>query len=129
MAQPSTDVFSTVANKDYLSFFPNGKPQYKKIVDFLELKKAEVAKATNLQETVIRYDERMPQDLQDRLVQIASVCELVAEYFKGDITKTVLWFKTSNPMLGNMSPRDMIRLGLYKKVLKFILAAKSGNHA
>ena len=38
-------------------------------------------------------------------------------------TKTKLWFQTPNPMLGNVSPRDMIRLGRYNKLVRFVTQA------
>jgi hypothetical protein len=51
----------------------------------------------------------------------------VAGYFEGDIEKTALWFRTPNPMLGNISPRDMIRFGRYKRLLKFVTEAREAN--
>jgi len=35
----------------------------------------------------------------------------------------VAWFKARNPLLGDVSPRDMIRLGRYEKLRKFIISA------
>jgi hypothetical protein len=46
---------------------------------------------------------------------------------KGDVRKTVLWLTLPNPMLGNVSPRDMIRFGRYKRLSKFIANALSEN--
>jgi hypothetical protein len=37
--------------------------------------------------------------------------------------KTKLWLQTPNPMLGNASPRDMIRFGRYNKLLRFVTQA------
>jgi hypothetical protein len=34
-----------------------------------------------------------------------------------------LWFKTRNPLLGDISPRDMIRLGRFERLRKFIINA------
>jgi len=56
-------------------------------------------------------------------------CNLVAEFFDGDPVKTALWFRTPNPMLGDMSPRDMIRYGRYKRLQKFILEAREEGDA
>lgn len=52
----------------------------------------------------------------------------VSDFFK-DNNKTVLWFKTENPFLGNLSPLDMINLGLMDKLFKFIKNAISENGA
>jgi len=53
--------------------------------------------------------------LYDKIVQ------LIDRFFYGDKTKTSLWLKTSNPLLGDVSPNDMIRFGRSQKLLKFIL--------
>ena len=75
----------------------------------------------------VRLDSRIPHDLAVRLEQIANICALVAGYFEGDIDKTALWFQTPNPMLGDISPRDMIRFGRYKRLLKFVTEARETN--
>jgi hypothetical protein len=59
----------------------------------------------------------------ERLVQIASICNLVAQFFDGNAEKTALWFTTKNPMLGDMTPRDMIRFGRYDKLRRFVIGA------
>ena len=75
-------------------------------------------------ESSVRYDQEIPRKVRDRLEEIASIINMVAEVFEGDPAKTALWFKTSNPMLGDVSPRDMIRLGRYDKLRKFIVGAR-----
>lgn len=37
-----------------------------------------------------------------------------------DKEKTILWFRTVNPLLGNLTPDDMILRGRAKKLEKFI---------
>jgi uncharacterized protein (DUF2384 family) len=68
----------------------------------------------------------MPRELQDRLLEWAVALSLVAQFFK-DEQKTVLWFKTPNPLLGDMTPRDMIRVGRFRKLRRFIQNALSEN--
>ncbi len=75
----------------------------------------------------VRYDEKIPTELHERIKEWAILLNLVAEHFKGDATKTTLWFTTPNPLLGNISPRDMIRFGRYKKLFKFIFNALAEN--
>jgi len=48
---------------------------------------------------------------------------MVAKFFDGDTDKTVLWFKARNPLLGDISPKEMIRLGRYERLRKFIINA------
>jgi hypothetical protein len=121
------DIFSNIPKEDYLALLQKGEARAPKVIEFVGFKKDDVAKATGLPTNSIRYDQRMPQILKDRLREWANLFNLVAQFFEGDAVKTALWFKTSNPLLGNIAPRDMIRFGRYHKLLKFILNALSEN--
>jgi hypothetical protein len=70
-----------------------------------------------------------PHPVAQRLQEIANIANLVAEFFRGDVNKVSLWFELTNPMLGNMSPRNIIRAGRYTKVLNFILDAREAERA
>lgn len=94
---------------------------------FLDLDKNDLSKAANIAKSSVRYDERIPAELKDLLSEIAIVCELVAEYFKGDATKTALWFRMENLALGGISPRDMIRFCRFNKLKAFIHNQIEGN--
>jgi len=61
--------------------------------------------------------------------EIDNIFSMAQEYFKGDPTRTALWFHSPNPSLGMVSPSDMIRYGRYKKVLSFIVDAINKNIA
>lgn len=127
MGALNRNIFSNIPKKDYLSLFDKGEASASKIIGFVGFKKEEIAQAMGVPSSSIRYDERMPQILKDRLRELATLFNLVAQFFEGDATKTALWFQIPNPMLGDISPRDMIRFGRYKKLLKFILNALSEN--
>ena len=119
----SSEIFSTVPKEDYLSF--QDKPN--RIAEFLEFKKEDIAKATGVSLSSVRYDEKMPSELRDRIREWATLLNLVAEHFHGDGKKTALWFTTLNPLLGNVTPRDMIRFGRYRKLFKFVVNAIAEN--
>ncbi len=123
------NLFETVPRSNHLGLFSHGEANLKKTVDFLEFKKDDVAKATSIPIQSVRFDDRIPADAKERLIEIATICELVAQHFRGDIAKTALWFKVANPLLGNISPRDQIRLGRYRKVLKFVQQALAAARA
>lgn len=127
MIHSAEDIFSTIAQKDYLSVFDNDKPNCNRIVDLLKFKKEDIARATEVPLSSVRYDDKIPKELQERFREWAILLNLVAEHFKGDAHKTVLWFTAPNPLLGNITPRDMIRFGRYKKLFKFIFNALSEN--
>jgi hypothetical protein len=126
MSTPAT-LFNTVPPKDIGQFFnKGGEVEAEKVVKFLKYKKEDVAVASEIPVASVRYDERMPVDLRQRMVEWATAINLVASYFN-DLDKTMLWFQVSNPLLGDMSPRDMIRVGRFKKLQKFIQTALAEN--
>jgi hypothetical protein len=52
--------------------------------------------------------------------QIAEKCwDHVNSFFESTI-KSEIWFETKNPLLGGVSPNDMIDAGREEKLLKFI---------
>ena len=114
----SQDIFSTVPSQDYLSFFEQQKPQHNRIVKFLEFTKEDISKATGVPLSSVRYDDKMPVELHERIREWATLLNLVAEHFDGDAQKTALWFTMPNPLLGNIAPRDMIRFGRHKKLFR-----------
>ncbi len=119
-------LFETVPKEDYLSLFPSGGTDFEKAVELLGFKKKDVARASNVPLQSIRYDRKMPKELEDRLSEWAVALALVAQFFK-DGPKTILWFKTPNPLLGNIAPREMIRVGRFSKLHRFINNALAEN--
>ena len=120
-------LYSTVPQSDHLNFWANHGLDYSSVSDFLDLDKNELSKLGGISLKSVRLDNRIPHDLKERLEQIANICNLVAEFFEGDATKTALWFRTPNPMLGDLAPRDMIRYGRYKRLQKLVLQAREEN--
>ena len=123
---PETSLFNTVPKNDYLSLFQHGRTDYEKVEKLLDFSKNDVAKASNVPKQSVRYDKRIPKELEDRMREWAIAIAHVASYFK-DPEKTGLWFQVPNPQLGNVTPRDMIRFGRFKKLHRFILNALSQN--
>lgn len=83
--------------------------------------------AANVPVYSVRYEpQKMPIELKERLTEWAVALNLVAGFFK-DQEKTILWFNIPNPLLGGMSPKDMIRVGRFKKLLNFIQTALDEN--
>ena len=129
MTEAKSTLFRTVPKHRYLGFWTNDQFESGEVAHFLDLKKADIAKFSGVSSSSVRFDQKIPREVLDRLTEIANVCELVAQHFNGDVTKTALWFRTANPLLGNISPRDMIRFGRYDKLQRFILEALAENAA
>jgi len=54
--------------------------------------------------------------------------KLIIEFFQGDKDKALKWYMTKNPLLGDMSPYEMIKIGRGKKLMQFITCQLEGNH-
>lgn len=124
----SPQLFSSVPN-DYLQFGLGDSFEARRVPHVLGLKKEDVAHLAEVSPNSVRYDEQIPERVRERLEEIAQTINLVAQAFDGDVQKTVTWFKLRNPMLGDVAPRDMIRLGRYERLRKFIINAMTERNA
>lgn len=115
-------LFDTVP-EDYLKFGQGTSFDPKLVPKLLGLKNEDVSRLAAVSVKSVRYDEHIPQPVYERLEEIAGTINMVAKVFQGDTEKTVAWFKARNPLLGDVSPRDMIRLGRYERLRKFIINA------
>jgi len=115
-------LFDTVP-EDLLNFGHGEMLDAKRVSTFLGLKKSDISHLAAVSESSVRFDHLIPIDVRDRLEEIASIINLVAKEFAGDQNKTVAWFKAKNPLLGDVSPRDMVRLGRYDRLRRFIISA------
>jgi hypothetical protein len=126
MGATAQTLFSNIPAEDTLNLYNSGQLNAKKVVSLLNYKKRDVSVAAGIPERSVRYDGRMPAELKERLSEWAIALNLVGNYFK-DEHKTILWFQTVNPLLGNVSPKAIIRAGRFKKLLKFIQNALDEN--
>lgn len=118
--------FDTVP-EDVLQFGHGEAFDAKKVAQFLALKKADVGRIAAVAEASVRWDSNIPESVRDRMEEIASTINLVAKQFTGDPEKTAAWFRARNPLLGDISPRDMIRLGRYERLRRFIVQAMTNQ--
>ncbi len=120
------DLFGTVP-QDRLALFEDDTVKYESVKELLSFNNEDVSTAVGVAPTSVRYDAKMPAQLQERLKEWATLLNLVATHFDGDAKKTALWFTMPNPLLGNIAPRIMIRHGRFKKLLRFVLNALAEN--
>jgi hypothetical protein len=120
-------LFGTVSQQDRLGFYQDQEFRPKAVVDFLKFTNSDVSRIADVSKNSVRFDSLIPREVRDRLEEIANICNLVAGHFGGDAQKTALWFRTKNPVLGDISPRDMIRYGRYEKLRRFVNGAVSDD--
>lgn len=121
----SNRLFETPPDVFHL-FDKNLRPDAKRVFSFLSYKKEDISAAANIPLSSVRFDERIPETLLDRAREWALAINLVGNFFH-DEPKTMFWFQTPNPLLGNISPKEMIRRGRFKKLLEFIQTALDEN--
>jgi hypothetical protein len=126
---PRPALVSHVAAEDLLHLYRDGHPDYKRIADLTKLSKVDLSKIAQVAKSSVRFDAHIPEPVAARLREIANIANLVAEFFAGDAQKVGLWFEIANPMLGNISPRDLIRIGRYKRLLNFVIDARQAEAA
>lgn len=122
MSGTGPSLFDSVP-EDYLQFGRGSSFNAKAVPHALGLKKEEVSRLAGVSAKSVRYDDNMPEQVRERLEEIGNTMNTVAQAFDGDVEKAVAWFKARNPLLGDVSPRDMIRLGRYERLRKFIINA------
>jgi hypothetical protein len=115
-------LFDTVP-PDLMGFGLGSSFDAKSVQSFLSLKEEDVSRIADVPPKSVRFDDAMPVPIRERLQEIANTINLVARFFGGDADKTGTWFKTRNPLLGDISPRDMICLGRFQRLRKFIWLA------
>jgi hypothetical protein len=124
MATPQrSSLFATVPARDYLQFWQSGLFQPQRVARFLGLSKADLAQLAGVAVASVRFDAKVPRNLRERLMDFAATCELVAEAFAGNTTKTALWFTTPNPQLNNCSPCDLLRRGERDTLQRLVIEA------
>lgn len=112
-------LFDTVP-PDSLRFGLGASFNGKLVLAFLGLKKEGVARLAGVSPKSVRFDHAMPEPVRLRLQEIALTINLVARVFHGDADKTLAWFHTRNPLLGDLSPKDMVGSGSFDLLRKFI---------
>ena len=113
--------------QDRFKLLPHNQPDAKRIANtFLRFQNKDVSSATGIPLQSVRFDERMPEELRERAFEWAIAINLVGEFF-GNESQTILWFQTPNPMLGSISPKEMIKRGRFRKLLQFIQTALEEN--
>ncbi len=130
MSIDTMGLFSNVAERDFLDLMDGGAPRCRKVAQFLRFNDKDVARATGVSASSIRLaTARIPPEVVERILEWAQALNLVAQFFRGDAEKTALWFAIPNPLLGDVTPRDMIKLGRFSRLREFIREALAENTA
>ena len=120
-------VFNTVPKNDVFGLYDKGKIQYKVVADTLRFNRKQLSRASRVAVSSVRYEpNKMPERLKSFLTNMAWLLNITHEYLK-DKDKVILWVESPNPICGGFSPKDMICMGQYKKLLRIVSSYLEGN--
>jgi len=119
---PTFGLFDSVP-EDHFKFGYGASFDAKRVPQILNLKNEDVSRLANVSAKSVRYDDAMPEQVRERLWEIASTMNMVVKAMDGDVDKATAWFLARNPLLGDTSPREMIRMGRYERLRRFIINA------
>ena len=120
-------IFNTVPKHDVFGFYDKSKIRYKKVADTLDFSRKEISKAARVAVSSVRYEEnKIPDKMRDFFTNMAWLLCVTHEYLKNK-NKVMLWLKSPNPICGGFSPKDMICMGQYKKLVKIVSSYVEGD--
>lgn len=120
-------IFNTVPRNDVFGFYDKGKVKYKEVADTLDFNRKEISKAARVAVNSIRYEEsKIPDKMKEFLTTMAWLLHITHKHLKNK-EKVTLWLKSPNPVCGGFSPKDMICMGQYKKLVKIVSSYLEGN--
>ena len=65
--------------------------------------------------------------MENEYDEMHEIVSLIQEHMKWSLDEALLWMDTPNPLLGNVSPMEMIEVGRGYKVMKFVKTAIDEN--
>ena len=125
--QTQPHIFNTVPKNDVFGFYDKGKLQYKEVVNTLNFNRKEISKAVRVAVSSVRYEEnKIPDKMKDFLTHMVWLLHVTHKHLK-DKNKVIQWIESPNPICGGFSPKDMICMGQYKKLVRIVSSYVEGN--
>lgn len=124
-AQPH--IFNTVPKRDVFGLYDKGKYKYREIAEILDLKRRDISQAVRVATDSVRFEEdRIPDKMREFLINMVWLLNTTYKHLK-DKHKVTQWLDSPNPVCGGVSPKDMIRMGQYKKLVKIVVSYTEGD--
>ena len=80
----AAQLFSTVPKQDHLGFWADHTFNARAVADFFEFDTRALAKVASVAPASVRFDQKIPKEVLERLEEIANIAGLVAQFFEGD---------------------------------------------
>ena len=121
-------IFNTVPKHDVFGFYNDrGAIQYSAVADTLKFNKKDVSKAVRVDIKLVRYEKSsIPEEIKTFFASIAWLLQVSHQHLQ-DKDKVIKWLNAPNPVCGGFSPKAMIHMGQYQKLLKIVSSYAEGN--
>ena len=107
MTEANDTIFKTVPRGRFNPIYSDGSLNPVKVLQFLNLCQEDMKKLTGMKS--VRLDDRMSDDLRLKILEIANLIELTAQYFDNKPAKMKAWMLSHNPKLNNLRPIDWVK--------------------
>lgn len=124
------DLFCTVTKAKLSPMFATdaGEIRYKEIMEFLNLSRDDIAKATNISLESIRYDRKVRNaELRGFFLSVINIIGFALEHYD-NLERVQTWFRVTNPLLGNRQPIEVVKAGEQGTILKLLITEKERSH-
>ena len=122
-------IFNTVPKNDIFGLYNKNKGhlKYKAVADTIKFNRQEVSKATHTNISAVKYQENeIPDTIKEFFINITWLLHTTHEYLK-DKDKVIQWLDSPNPTCGGFSPKDMLLMGQYKKLVRIVSCYAEGK--
>ncbi len=104
-------------------FDKKGNVKIDKVLNFMDISRAELAGAFGLTGDQLRPD-RTANRTKEVIAELAGSIEYVADIFSGNEEKTRKWFNLPNIHFGGSTPKKIIMNGRFRRVKSFIYSSQ-----
>ena len=120
-------IFNTVPKNDVFGLYEKDQIKYKAVADTMNFNRQEISKATRVATNSIKYEEnKIPDQVKVFFIAMTWLLYTTHEHLK-DGNKVIQWLDSPNPSCGGFSPKDMIRMGQYKKLVRMVSSYAEGK--
>ena len=121
-------IFNTAPKHDVFGLYNTKRAiNYKQVVRTFNFTKKEVSKATRTQVHSVSYENnKIPEEIKEFLSNMIWLLQTTYEHLQ-DKNKVIQWLDSPNPICGGYSPKEMIRLGQYKKLINIVSSYAEGE--
>ena len=120
-------IFNTVPKNDVFGVYDKGRIRYKAVATAINFNRQEISKATRINISAVKYKEsEIPAKIKEFFMAMTWLLYTTHAHLQNK-DKVLQWLDSPNPSCGGFSPKDMIRMGQYKKLVNIVSCYAEGK--